>query len=153
MVPLMNGIVKMGIWGRRGHGDTARKNISIARSPLFAFIAKHALLACRKTATKVQKGSRKPIRSRSFREHFQINLIDFRKLCKRDPFGVLMRWILTVKDHATGFVYLCALPRKLPSLVAYPLQEIFGVMGYPLILHTNNGKEFIGKSILNSFVT
>ena len=99
-------------------------------------------------ATKVQKGSRKSIRSRSFREHFQINLIDFRKLRKLDPFGVLMHWILTVKYHATSFVYLCTLPRKRPSLVAYRLQEIFGVMGYPLIFHTDNGKEFISKSIL-----
>ena len=96
----------------------------------------------------MQKGSRKPIRSRSFCERFQIDLIDFRKLQKRDPFGVLMRWILTVKDHATGFVYLCALPRKWPSLIAYHLQEIFGVMGHPLIFNTNNGKEFVGKSIL-----
>jgi hypothetical protein len=55
-------------------------------------------------ATKAQKGSRKPIRSRSFRERFQINLIDFRKLRKCNSFGVLMHWILTVKDHATGFV-------------------------------------------------
>ena len=99
-------------------------------------------------ATKAQKGSRKPIRSRSFRERFQIDLIDFRKLRKRDPFGVLMRWILTVKDHATSFVYLCALPRKRPSLVAYRLQEIFGVMGYPMryAVVSTFGKEFSLKN-------
>lgn len=60
-----------------------------------------------------------------------------------------MRWIMTVKDHATGFVHICALPRKRPKLVAYRLQEIFGIIGYPTIFHTDNGKEFTAKSILH----
>jgi len=94
------------------------------------------------------KGSIKPIQSWEFRDRFQIDLIDFRKLRKRDPFGVLMRWVMTLKDHATGFVYLCALPRKKPRLVAYKLQEIFGAIGYPKIFHTDNGKEFTAKQII-----
>jgi hypothetical protein len=71
-----------------------------------------------------------------------------RKLRKRDPFGVLMRWILTLKDHSTGLVYLTALPRKRADGVAYKLQEIFGVLGYPRIFHTDNGKEFTAKVVL-----
>ena len=51
--------------------------------------------------TQPAKGSRKPIRSRRYRDRFQIDLIDFRKLRKRDPFGVLMRWVMTIKDHST----------------------------------------------------
>jgi hypothetical protein len=98
--------------------------------------------------TKPQKGSRKPIISRSFRQRFQIDLIDMRKLQKRDPFGVMMRWIMTVKGHATGFTYICVLPRKRPSLIAYRLQEVFGLIGYPSIFHTDNGKEFTAKVIL-----
>jgi len=98
--------------------------------------------------TKHIKGSIKPIRSWKFCDRFQFDLIDFRKLRKRDPFGVLMRWVLTLKDHATGLTYLCALPRKRPHLVAYKLQEIFGAIGYPKIFHTDNGKEFTAKSIL-----
>ncbi len=98
--------------------------------------------------TRPQKGSRKPILSRLFRQRFQIDLVDMRKLRKRDPFGVMMRWIMTVKDHATGFTYICALPCKRPSLVAYRLQDIFGVIGYPTIFHTDNGKEFTAKVIL-----
>ena len=98
--------------------------------------------------TKPQRGSRRPILSRYFRLRFQIDLIDFRKLRKRDPFGVMMRWILTVKDHATGFVFICALPRKRARLVAYKLQEYFGTIGYPIIFHTDNGKEFTAKVIL-----
>jgi hypothetical protein len=59
-----------------------------------------------------------------------------------------MRWILVIKDHATGFIYLCALPRKQADLVARKLQEIFGVIGYPKIMHSNNGKEFKAKVVL-----
>ena len=66
-----------------------------------------------------------------------------RKLKKRDPSGVLMWWIMTVKDHATGMVYLTALPWKRAECVAYKLQEIFGVICFPRIFHTDNGKKFI----------
>jgi transposase InsO family protein len=56
-----------------------------------------------------------------------------------------MRWVMTLKDHATGLTYLCALPRKRPNLMAYKLQEICGLIGYPKIFHTDNGKEFTAK--------
>ena len=107
-------------------------------------------LTCMKKnpVTKNVKGSRKPIRSSYFRDRFQIDLIDFTKLRKRDPFGVLMRWIMTVKDHATGLTYICALPRKTAKCVAYELQKYFGLVGYPKIFHTDNGKEFTAKRIL-----
>ncbi len=94
------------------------------------------------------KGSIKPIFSKNFRDRFQVDLINFRRLRKRDPFGVLMRWVMTLKDHATGLTFICALPRKQAHLVAYKLQEIFGVIGYPKIFHTDNGKEFTAKCVL-----
>jgi hypothetical protein len=93
--------------------------------------------------TQPAKGSRKPIKSRRYRDRFQIDLIDFCKLRKRDPFGVLMRWVMTIKDHATGLTYLCALPRKRPHLIA-------GIIGYPKIFHTDNGKEFTAKVVLKA---
>jgi transposase InsO family protein len=55
---------------------------------------------------------------------------------------------MKIKDHTTGLTYLCALPCKRPKLVAYKLQELFGVLGYPKISHTDNGKEFTAKEIL-----
>ncbi len=95
------------------------------------------------------KGSRKPIRSNGFRDRFQIDLIDFRKMRKRDPFGVLMRWIVTIKDHCTGFTHISAIPRKTARYVAHRLQEYFGLIGYPSIFHTDNGKEFTARVILS----
>ena len=100
------------------------------------------------TCMKKNPVSRNEKGSKSFCDRFQLDLIDFRKLRKHDPFGVLMRWVLTIKDHATGLMYLCALPRKRPDLIAYKLQEIFGLIGYPKIFHTDNEKEFTTKSIL-----
>jgi hypothetical protein len=98
--------------------------------------------------TKPARESKKPILTQSFHDRFLIDLIDFCKLRKHDPFGVLMRWVMTIQDHCTGLVYLFTIPRKCPKLVAYKLQEIFGAIGYPKIFHTGNGKEFTGKIIL-----
>jgi hypothetical protein len=98
--------------------------------------------------TRTFKGSCKPIFSKSFCDRFQLDIVNFQALRKLDPFGVLMRWVLTIKDHATGLMYLCALPRKHPDLVTYKLQEIFGVIGYPKIFHMDIGKEFTAKLIL-----
>jgi hypothetical protein len=83
-------------------------------------------LTCMKKnlVTRTFKGSRKPIFSKSFHNRFQLDIINFQALRKRNLFGVLMRWVLTIKDHATGLMYLCALPQKRPDLVAYKLQEI-----------------------------
>ena len=38
--------------------------------------------------TKKLQGSIKPIFSKNFRDRFQVDLIDFHRLGKRDPFGV-----------------------------------------------------------------
>lgn len=97
---------------------------------------------------KPMKGSRKPIRSNGYRDRFQVDLIDFRKMRKRDPFGVLMKWVVTVKDHATGFTHISAIPSKTAHNVAHRLQEVFGLIGYPSIFHTDNGKEFTAREIL-----
>jgi hypothetical protein len=98
--------------------------------------------------TDASRGSRKPIQSRHYQKRFQLDLIDFCKLRKRDLFRVLMRWIMTIKDHSTGFIYLTALLRKRAKCVAYKPQEIFWVIGFPKIFNTNNGKEFTAKVVI-----
>lgn len=96
---------------------------------------------CQKNpAVKAMKGSRKPIKSRLFGDRFQIDLIDMHKLCKRNPYGVLMRWIVTIKDHATGYTMIDCIPCKTAQFVAHVLQSFVGHIGYPFIFHTDNGK-------------
>jgi hypothetical protein len=59
-----------------------------------------------------------------------------------------MRWAMTLKDHANGLTYICALPRKQAHLIVYRLQDIFGLIGYPKNFHTDDGKEFTAKCVI-----
>jgi hypothetical protein len=83
-----------------------------------------------------KKGAKKPIISSEFRDCFQVDLIDMRSMRKKDVYGVMQRWIMTVKDHSTGLVYLAALPRKKADYVAAELEKYFGFVGYPHVFHT-----------------
>ncbi len=60
-----------------------------------------------------------------------------------------MRWIMTVKDHSTGLIWLSALPFERAKYVAFELEKYFGFVGYPEILNTNNGIEFIAALVCN----
>ncbi len=85
-----------------------------------------------------RKGAKKPILSSEFCNCFQVDLIDMRTMRKRDVYGQMQCWIMTVtvKDHSTGLVYLCALPRERAAFVAAELEKVFGFVGYPEIFHT-----------------
>jgi len=69
------------------------------------------------------KGAKKLILSLEFRDRIQVNLIDMRAMRKRDIYGNMQRWIMTVKDHLTGLVYLCGLPQKKAMYVAVELEK------------------------------
>ena len=94
------------------------------------------------------KGAKKPILSENFRDRFQVDLIDMRSVAMDDVYDNTMRWILTLKDHSTQLTYLVPLPKKIAKFVAYELDRIFGLIGYPSIFHTDNGKEFTANQIL-----
>ncbi len=133
----------------RGHAHMGQEKTWTYCLSKYFNVTQQLVACCNKNwVGNTQKGSRKPIMSLNWQSRFEIDLMDFCKLQKRDPFCVLMRWILTLKDHATSLVYLCALPRKRANLIAYKLQEIFGIIGYPMIFHTDNGKEFTAKVLL-----
>ncbi len=76
-----------------------------------------------------RKGAKKPILLSEFRDPFQVNLIDMWTMRKKDVYGQMQRWIMTVKDHSTGLVYLCALPRKKADFVAAELEKFFDLVG------------------------
>ncbi len=82
------------------------------------------------------KGAKKPILLSEFRDRIQVDLINMRAMRKRDIYGNMQRWIMTVKDHSIGLVYLCALPRKKASFVSAELEKYFGLIGSPEIFHT-----------------
>jgi hypothetical protein len=94
------------------------------------------------------KGAKKPIISSEFCDRFQADLIDMRTQRKPDIYGVMQRWILTVKDHSTGLIYLSSLPFKKARFVAFELEKYFGFVSYSHIFHTDNGKEFIATTVV-----
>jgi hypothetical protein len=53
-----------------------------------------------------------------------------------------------MKDRFSCLVYAVPLPSKSPQHVARELRHIFYVLGYPLIWHTDNGKDF-GQAVLD----
>ncbi len=83
-----------------------------------------------------RKGAKKPSISSEFCDYFQVDLIDMRTMRKKDVYGVMQHWIMTVKDHSTSLVYLTALPRKTAVFVAAKLKKYYSFVGYLHIFHT-----------------
>jgi hypothetical protein len=95
------------------------------------------------------RGAKKPIYSDNWRNRFQVDLVDYRKMPHPNIYGQIQRWFMAVKDHSTGFTALFSLPRKKPMYVAFELERYFGLAGYPLIFHTDNGNEFTARLIID----
>ena len=93
--------------------------------------------------------AKKPIMAHYWHDHFQINLIDFRKFARKDVYVVTMWWLMTVKDHSTRLTAVFAIPRKCAKYVAHKLDEYFGWIGYPTIFHMDNGNEFTAKVVID----
>jgi hypothetical protein len=78
-----------------------------------------------------------------------VDLVDMTANCHKIIFGVVMMYIVVIKDHFSGFVMADCIPRKRANYVAHIFNNYFSVVGYPSIFHTNNGEEFTAKSILD----
>ena len=79
----------------------------------------------------------KPIISSHYNSRMQIDLVDYQSL----PDGEY-KWILNAQDHMTKFSHLRPLKFKSASCVAWALYKIFCRCGAPVILQSDNGKEF-----------
>ena len=126
--------------GHLGHDKThdACKEAYYSPSQKLVRIFCQDCFVCLEKQPRIQehKGAKRPIISSNFRDRFQVDLIDMRTIRKEDVYGVTMRWIMTVKDHSTGLIWLAALPYKKASFVAFELEKYFGFVGYPQIFHT-----------------
>ena len=96
------------------------------------------------------KGASKPIASGQFRDRFLADLKDMSSDPGLGYDGTVYNWLLTVKDHFTRFVFLAPLKTKSPDAVAEVISQYFGLVGYPLVFHTDNGLEFIAESIVSA---
>ena len=102
----MSGIAAMVTWVRSAHGDTA-----VTSTTIVVFTERHVSHACKKIQCRSRRRAvGNPFYHDGFGFDFKLTLsISASCVAKRDPFGLMMRWIMTAKDHATGFVYICAL--------------------------------------------
>lgn len=132
----------------RTYTDASKKCYNVTQALVKTFIGSCFHCHQKQPSIKPLKGAKKPIVSSEFRDRFQVDLIDMRKKMKKNIYGVIQRWIMTLKDHATGLTYVTSIPRKKAKYVAHELDHIFGLIGYPSIFHTDNGKEFIAVMIL-----
>jgi IS30 family transposase len=125
------------------------KYANISREEVQAFVQTCKYCSHDQVAKKRVSGAIKPIISHNFRERFQVDLIDYREDEQVDVYGNKMRWLLVLKDHLTRLCYLKPLPNKKSKYVAHELYHIFGLIGHPLVLQSDNGKEFTGSALLD----
>lgn len=89
------------------------------------------------------KSVHRPIYTKGFNTRGQVDLVDMRSLPDKLPNGVTYVWIMHYQDHATKYCVLRALPDKEGPTVARALLEIFSMHGFPCILQSDNGREFV----------
>ena len=96
------------------------------------------------------KGAIKPILSNEYRDRFQLDLIDYQndpQSWPDDETGTKFHFLLVIKDHFTRFIVGHELETKSAHLVARAIYKIYSIIGYPLIQHTDNGKEFVAAEV------
>jgi hypothetical protein len=109
----------------------------------------HCCLVCNlsKKKLKLAKGAANPIVSTQFRARILADLIDYRHDPREDINGVLMHYVLVIKDHFTKMIWLRPIQRKKAKYVAHALELLFSDIGWPLIFHTDNGNEFVAQVV------
>ncbi|XP_057313485.1 KRAB-A domain-containing protein 2-like [Hydractinia symbiolongicarpus] len=84
----------------------------------------------------------KAIISNGFMKRLQVDLIDMSHMPDGD-----YKYILHSIDHWSRFNFLAALEKKESAPIAVELEKIFSLFGPPKIFHSDNGSEFVSKSI------
>lgn len=82
----------------------------------------------------------KPIIHSEMNSRCQVDLIDMQS----NPDGQY-KFILVYQDHLTKFVQLRPLKSKTADEVATTILNIFCIFGAPMILHSDNGREFCNR--------
>lgn len=91
--------------------------------------------------TKKPTAGHQPIVTRGFNKRGQIDLVDFQSMPDGD-FKYLCNYI----DHGIKFAFSIPIVAKRPATIAFALVQIFTIIGPPLILQSDNGREFIGQA-------
>jgi hypothetical protein len=131
-----------------GHGGRNRvekeinlKYKNITREMIVAYL--NLCMTCEKKHSVPRKGLVvRPILSKSMNSRCQVDLIDMQSQAD-DQY----KFILVYQDHLTKFIQLRPLKSKRAEEVAHVLLDIFTIFGAPLILQSDNGREFANNTI------
>ena len=98
----------------------------------------------RRNAKFLNKATLKPIRARDVQVRHQIDLMDMGKKGTVLASGISYRYVLSVMDVFSRFVWLRALSDKCSKAIAKELRGIYLEHGPPLVIQSDQGREFKG---------
>jgi hypothetical protein len=132
-----------------GHGGRNRMVSEINK--LYCNITKETIMIYLRLGPSVKKKSStpkrglvsRPILHSNFNSRAQVDLIDMQSQSYND-----YRFIMVYQDHLTKFVLLKSLKTKRAEEVAFNILEIYTTFGAPLILHSDNGREFVNSVLV-----
>lgn len=114
---------------------------NVVRSEISLFI--NLCAPCQMKQKREKKGIvSKPMIFNDLNSRCQVDLIDYQSHAD-DKY----KFVLVYQDHLTKFVILRALETKRAEEVAYHLVDIFTIFGAPVVLQSDNGREFCNRVI------
>ncbi|XP_030765291.1 KRAB-A domain-containing protein 2-like [Sitophilus oryzae] len=131
-----------------GHGGrdrmmkkTKEKYKNIVRTEVLLFI--NLCVSCQTKQKRQKKGIvSKPTIFNDWNSRCQVDLIDYQSHADGK-----YRYVLVYQDHLTKFVILRPLETKRSEEVAYQLLDVFTMFGAPVVLQSDNGRDFCSKII------
>jgi len=131
-----------------GHGGKHRMNAEVKKK--YKNITQEAvsiyLKFCESCQSKQKSKNKglviKPMMFSEMNSRCQVDLIDMQSQGDGE-----FRFIMVYQDHLTKFVQLRPLKTKRAEEVAKHLIDIFCIFGAPMILQSDNGREFVNKII------
>ena len=98
----------------------------------------------RRNARFLNKAILKPIRARDVQVRHQVDLMDLGKRGSVEFKGIVYRYVLSVMDVFSRYIWLRPLARKTSKAVAAELKAIYMENGLPIVLQSDQGSEFKG---------
>ena len=120
--------------------QTKYKNITAKSIMLYLSLC----VPCLKKSKVPKKGLViKPMIFSEMNARVQVDLTDMRSQSDGD-----LKWIPVYQDQLTKFVQLRPVTSKREPEIAYQLLDIFRIFGSPIILQSDNGREFVNSVII-----
>ena len=82
-----------------------------------------------------------------------MNFVDFTADPRKNINGVEMNYLMQVQDYVTRLSYLCAIPSKEVTFVAQELNNLCALIGYPKILHIDDGQGCPAADVIHALKT